>query len=220
MKYLCIETSQSIGFVALFHNQKKEFEHKWNEHLHSENIVDSLKTLLPLLDSSIEFIAVNTGPGRFTGIRAGVNFAKVLSYYLKRPLYPCVSLRIMVENHLHHYKCPIISILEAFGQMYYTGIYQKTNQGIITLLPPQALPLKQLQKYISNPMVGVGDIFNKSDFSGTFFQNLKLKKPIPITPKLFSQYIRSHWNEKNLQNWQTIEPCYLRLPSVINKNVL
>ena len=219
MKYLCVETSQSLGFVTLFENHKKKFEYQWNERLHSENILDSLKTLYPLLDSSIEFIAINVGPGRFTGIRAGVNFSKVLSYYLKCPLYPCISLRLMSEGILHQNKNPVICILEAFGQMYYTSIYQNKNNQVMTLLPPQAVSLQKLEEHISSSMIGIGDIFHKKEFSQTLFQNLSIKKSIPITPELFSQYVEKNWNKKHLQSWKEVEPCYLRLPTVINKNL-
>ena len=217
MNYLCIETSHSKGFVTLFLNDKKEFEYQWDTGWHSENIIGSLKELS--LKESIEFIAVNVGPGRFTGIRAGVNFAKVLSYYLKCPMYPCFSLRVMSEKWLQENDCPVVCILEAFGQMYYTSIYQKINQEIKTILPPQALTLKQLEKHISQEMVGIGDVFEKECFSKPPFKNLKVKKFTAISPQIFSQYIKSYWNKSDLKNWKEIEPCYLRLPAVINKSV-
>ena len=219
MNYLCVETSQSSGFIALFHNQKKDLIYQWNERLHSEKILDSLKILYPLLDSSIDFIAINIGPGRFTGIRSGVNFAKVLSYYLKCSLYPFNSLRIIAENQLCQQKEPVVSILEAFGQMYYVGIYQKINSQITTLLSPQALSLEQLRQHISHPMVGVGDIFHKTEFSQSPLKSLKLRESILITPQLFSRYIKTYWDKTNLKSWKEVEPCYLRLPTVINKNI-
>ena len=215
MNYLCIETSHSKGFIALFNNNKKEFEYQWNAGWHSENIIESLNTL-PLSDP-IEFIAIDVGPGRFTGIRAGVNFAKVLSYYLKCPLYPAISLRIMSEEYLQENSEPVLCILEAFGKMYYTSIYQKINQEVKTILPPQALTLKQLQKHVLNPMIGIGDVFEKKDFLESPFKNLKVKKFKTISSQLFSQYVKS--NKAHLKSWEEIKPCYLRLPAVINKSV-
>ena len=80
MKYLCIETSgRRLGFTAVFSDSKKEFEYQWKEEWHSEHITKSLQPLTPYF-RQLNFIAVDIGPGRFTGIRVAVNFAKTLSY--------------------------------------------------------------------------------------------------------------------------------------------
>ena len=50
-------------------------------------ITQSLQPLTPYL-RQLDFIAVDVGPGRFTGIRTAVNFAKTLSYYFKDSCVP------------------------------------------------------------------------------------------------------------------------------------
>ena len=43
-------------------------------------------------------VAVGTGPGRFTGIRTALSFAKSLAYALKIPICPINSLQILAES--------------------------------------------------------------------------------------------------------------------------
>ena len=213
MKYLCVEASgQVLGFTAVFSDSKKEFEYKWEGGLHSENITKSLKPL-SLYFEQLQFIAVDVGPGRFTGIRTAVNFTKTLSYYLKIPVYPCHSLRIIAEPYLKH---SVLCITEAFGQMFYTAIYRKRNNHLETVLAPCVLSLSQLEKKIKEPITAVGDVFEKYDFSkSSLKQFLKPVSECHISSSLFAEVVLQEWNKEKLQPWHTIEPCYLRVPGVI-----
>ena len=216
MKYLCVETSgHALGFVAVFSDSKKEFEYRWEGELHSENITKSLKPLTPYF-KQLKFIAVDIGPGRFTGIRTAVNFAKTLSHYLKIPLYPCHSLRIMAEPYLEN---PVLCIMEAFGQMFYTAVYRKRKDHIETVSGPSVQSLSQLEDTIKEPITAIGDVFNKYDFSNSTIKNLlKPIKEYQISPSLFAQVVLKEWDKKKLQIWHEIEPCYLRVPGVIKKS--
>ncbi|MDE0151559.1 MAG: tRNA (adenosine(37)-N6)-threonylcarbamoyltransferase complex dimerization subunit type 1 TsaB [Bdellovibrionales bacterium] len=216
MKYLCVETSgHASGFVAVFSDSKQEFEYRWEGELHSENITKSLKALTPYFEQ-LKFIAVDIGPGRFTGIRTAVNFSKTLSYYLKIPLYPCHSLRIIAEPYLEN---SVLCIMEAFGQMFYTSIYRKKNNDVETLLKPSVWSMQQLEEKIKEPVTAVGDVFDKYDFSKSAIKDLlKPIKECQISPYLFAQVVLKEWDEKKLQAWHEIEPCYLRVPGVIKKS--
>ena len=213
MKYLCVESSgPALGFIAVFSDSKKEFEYKWVGGLHSENITKSLKPLSPYL-KSLEFIAVDVGPGRFTGIRTAVNFSKTLAYYLKIPVYPCHSLRIIAEPYL---KSSVLCVMEAFGQMFYTSVYQKKNNRVETVLGPSVLSLAQLEEKVKEPITATGDVFEKYDFSNSSIkQFLKPIKGCHISPLFFAQAVLQEWNKEKLQHWYEIEPCYLRVPGVI-----
>jgi len=214
MKYLCVETSgHTLGFVAVFSDSRKEFEYRWKGELHSESITGSLKLLTPYFEQ-LEFIAVDIGPGRFTGIRTAVNFAKTLSYYLKIPLYPCHSLRIMAEPYLEN---PVLCIMEAFGQMFYTAVYRKRNDHVEET-GPSVLSFSQLEERIKEPVTAIGDVFDKYDFSNSRLKNLlKPIKKHQISPSLFAQVVLQEWDVKKLQTWHEMEPCYLRVPGVIKK---
>ena len=216
MKYLCVEASgPALGFSAVFSDSKKEFEYRWEKGLHSENITKSLKSLTPYF-KSLEFIAVDIGPGRFTGIRTAVNFAKTLAYYLKIPLYPCHSLRLIAEPYLMNNS--VLCIMEAFGQMFYTAVYRKKGGCVETVLSPCVLSLAQLEEKVKEPLTAVGDVFDKYDFSKSSMHSfLQPVGECLIFSSVFAQVVLQEWNKNKLQSWYEIEPCYLRVPGVIKK---
>ncbi len=215
MKYLCIEASgRCSGFTAVFSNLKKEFEYQWKEERHSEFITQSLRPLAPYL-RQLNFIAVDIGPGRFTGIRTAVNFAKTLSYHFNLPVYPCHSLRMIVEPYL---KDSVLCIMEAFGQMFYTALYQKKRGRVKTLLHPSVLSFSELEDQVKEPVTAVGDVFDKYDFSKSLMKEfLKPVRQYCISPDAFSQVVYQEWGREKLRSWRDIEPCYLRVPGVIKK---
>ena len=154
--------------------------------------------------------------GRFTGIRTAVNFAKTLSYYLKIPVYPCHSLRMIAEPYL---KDSVLCIMEAFGQMFYTALYQKRKRRVKTLLSPSVLSFNELEDRVREPVTAVGDVFDKYDFSKSPMKEfLKPVHQYHISPDVFSQVVCQEWDKEKLRSWRDVEPCYLRVPGVVKKN--
>ncbi len=220
MKYLCIETTGIQGFIALFSDGKKEKELIWSSERHSEKLIQNI---LPFFNKAqtldIKFIAVNQGPGRFTGIRIGVNFSKVLAYYLSCPIYPCCSLRIMSHSYLKKQDKPVLCLMEAFGEKFYLAIYQKINQKVQTLLKPVALSKNQIENYIQQPMLCIGDVYEKKKFlfSKKTQEFLQFHQSKEISSLEFSSTVLAEWKEEDLQNWSEVEPLYLRVPGVLKK---
>jgi tRNA threonylcarbamoyladenosine biosynthesis protein TsaB len=129
MIVLGIETSCSIGGVALVENQELLEEILFEEGMiHGRELVPSIERLLgknniPL--SKIDLIAVDIGPGSYTGIRVGLATAKTLAYIQKIEIIGITSLDAMAENIT---SCEIKSCLPLidakWGQIYY-AIYQR-----------------------------------------------------------------------------------------------
>ena len=164
----------------------------------------------------MNFIAVSAGPGRFTGLRAGVNFSKTLAYYFKIPIYSCSTLRLIAEPYLKDQ--PVLCLMEAFGQMFYAGGYKKKADKIKVLIPPQALTLKDLQEKITQPFLCAGDVYE--DKQNLFPKKIKnylqlIKNSKTISSKSFSQVVLSELKMKALQSWEKVEPIYLRTQGLI-----
>ena len=159
-----------------------------------------------------------SGPGRFTGLRVGVNFAKTLAYYLKIPVYPCCSLRIMAEPFLKENAEPVLCLTEAFGQMFYTAVYQKQKNRVITVKAPQAVSLSQLM--VTQPVHCVGNVYSSKKH--LFSKNLRdFLKPVSegeVTAEDFSCTVLADGSEDQLKPWPEIEPLYLRTPGVIQQS--
>lgn len=222
MKYICVETSLKKGFVALFSDQKKEFEFPLDEDKHSHRIIQSLGLLKSYCKkNTIQFIAVDRGPGRFTGIRVGVNFAKVLAYYLQIPIFTCSSLELISHPYLKNKGIPVLCLLEAFGNMFYVAAYRKVNDKIQTLIKPSSMYLKDLEQKIKQPFLCVGDVYKEKSHLFSFStQSFLTEKSFPfIYSQDFSRFVLSKWNSEKLKSWKEIEPLYLRIPGFIKNNV-
>jgi tRNA threonylcarbamoyladenosine biosynthesis protein TsaB len=100
---LCIETSGAIGSVALAgaDGQCVEVCLATSENAHAEQIpimAERLMNRAVAEGSSIAAIAVNKGPGSYTGLRIGTSLAKGLCFGLGVPLIACDGLQLMAKR--------------------------------------------------------------------------------------------------------------------------
>ncbi|PCI78430.1 tRNA (adenosine(37)-N6)-threonylcarbamoyltransferase complex dimerization subunit type 1 TsaB [Candidatus Aerophobetes bacterium] len=94
MNYLIIETSISQSFLLLYCEGKQSIA-LLGSRSQASQITEKIQELIEQTDialSSLNFIAIGTGPGSFTGSRVGVLVAKTLNYALNIPLVSYCSL--------------------------------------------------------------------------------------------------------------------------------
>ena len=86
---LAIDTAGPKICIALYWPQKIEKVLKWKSEKRSENLLLKIDKLLKenqLSIKDLKAIAVNRGPGSFTGLRVGISTANTLGYVLKIPV--------------------------------------------------------------------------------------------------------------------------------------
>ncbi|MEI7973980.1 MAG: tRNA (adenosine(37)-N6)-threonylcarbamoyltransferase complex dimerization subunit type 1 TsaB [Bdellovibrio sp.] len=96
MNLLALTSSSSNGVLALLSQGKIE-EYPLGSR-HSENLFPGLRHLLlekRISLNQIDGVAIDLGPGSFTGIRVAVNFAKSLCYSLKLPVFCTNSFNLV-----------------------------------------------------------------------------------------------------------------------------
>ena len=148
---------------------------------HSERLIPEILSVLEEGGKSLshlKFLAVSTGPGRFTGVRTAVNVARALAFSLKIPCYPLNSLRLTAENFL---KKPLI---------YQSGL--KIEVGLFCLPPEDKTPAKAgIQKKPQNPnRIGVTVAFNGFKNSVYFAEFSSSGKELtPPCVLSFTQYL-------------------------------
>lgn len=93
VKVLGIETSGDIGGVVLSKDYKIVLSKEFGCMQHSKELVPAIKSAFQEIGWSpqdIDLIAVDVGPGSYTGLRVGVTCAKTLAYAIQNRslMYP------------------------------------------------------------------------------------------------------------------------------------
>lgn len=182
MKILCIDTSSKLCGVGIFENEKLIDKIELNNGLtHSETLMPILKQILEknsLVLKDFDLIAVDIGPGSFTGIRIGVATAKAFSDSLTIPCVGIDSLEILA----YQIKEPSIvcSAIDCKNDNCYFALYELRNNEYIILEAPSAKPKQEVtdlldSKYSNKEIKFVGDAFSsKSLFNHLSVENLNL----------------------------------------------
>ncbi len=86
---LAINTAGPKIGIALYWPSKINKVLKWQSEQRSENLLNKIDKLLKanqLNIKDLKTIAINRGPGSFTGLRVGISTANTLGYILKIPV--------------------------------------------------------------------------------------------------------------------------------------
>lgn len=182
MKILCIDTSSKLCGVGIFENEKLIDKIELNNGLtHSETLMPILKQILEknsLVLKDFDLIAVDIGPGSFTGIRIGVATAKAFSDSLTIPCVGIDSLEILA----YQIKEPSIvcSAIDCKNDNCYFALYELRNNEYLILEAPSAKTKQEVtdlldSKYSNKEIKFVGDAFSsKSLFNHLSVENLNL----------------------------------------------
>lgn len=127
MKVLGIDSSGLVASVAVAEDGILLGEYTTNyKKTHSQTLLpmlDELKKMIELDLSTIDAIAISSGPGSFTGLRIGSATAKGLGLALEKPLVEVPTLEGLAYN-LYSRTSLVCPIMDARRNQVYTGIYE------------------------------------------------------------------------------------------------
>ncbi len=103
MRLVAIETSSAVGGVALLEDTDTVAQHSFERGMrHGKELVPTLKSLFEKVGwdprNDLDLVAVDVGPGSYTGLRVGVTCAKTLCYITGAQVVGVVSLDALAEN--------------------------------------------------------------------------------------------------------------------------
>jgi N6-L-threonylcarbamoyladenine synthase/tRNA threonylcarbamoyladenosine biosynthesis protein TsaB len=160
MKILALETSTHLAGVAVIQDGKVVAEESsLRQRSHSEVLnvfIDNCLKKSNLTLNDIDVFAVGQGPGSFTGLRVAGNAAKTLGYCYNKPLVTIDSLMLLAAMAPKSSR-PVLSIINAFKNMVYLGIFDVQGDIPKYLKGPEAVPVRELSKYVDQDMTVVGD---------------------------------------------------------------
>lgn len=194
---------------------------------HAETLTPAIQFICAQADielSEISVIAVDVGPGLFTGMRVGLAAAKALAQALRVPMIGMSSLDLLAFP-LRHGTRTIAAVIDARkGELFY-AFYRPVPGGIQRVLEPRCGRVDDLEADImarGDDVVLVGDGALRyrdeiaADVVSCDFAEQFLSRPsaAPLVQLAHARALREEW----VNPWE-IQPLYLRLPDAqINWN--
>ena len=221
MKILAVDTSATSASVCVAQEDKIIGEFSINTALtHSQTLIPMIEQLAEktgvTLDN-IDAIAVNAGPGSFTGVRIGVAAVKGIAFSRNIPCVSVSTLESMAYNMLDN-DCIICSVMDARCSQVYNSLFRVKDGKVTRLIEDRALSLTDLkldlQKY-NEKIILVGDgaeiTFNyfENSLQNVFLAsvNNRVQKASSIACVAFEKI-----NNGETLNASELMPVYLRLP--------
>lgn len=217
---LHIETSTKVCSISLSENgallgYKEDSSDKY---IHAEKLTPLIKELIN--DSKIEFkdlsaIAVNKGPGSYTGLRIGVSSAKGLCYALNIPLISMDSMLNLFMNFKSKSKIIIksndvvIPMIDARRNEVFTASYSENGELI------SKIQAKIIDEHFFNPYLKYNQIHlignGCAKFKGEFnYSNLLYHLDILCTSTSMTHCVFTKFQNKEYENVAYFEPFYLK----------
>ncbi len=127
---------------------------------HSKTLLSSINGLLDQTGLNVrmlDLIAIDVGPGSFTGLRIGLSVAKGLAWAAEKPLVGVTSLDVMARS-LPSTPLKICPLIDARKNEVYAALYKYGSEGTIErLFEPAVLKPQDLLALIDEETVFLGD---------------------------------------------------------------
>lgn len=163
MLILAIDTSATAASVCLAREDKILGSFYTNTALtHSQTLVPMVEQVLKTtrIDvDELDYIAVNAGPGSFTGVRIGVAAAKGLAFKNDLACVSVSTLESMAYNMLGS-DCVVCAVMDARCSQVYNALFKISGDKVERLCEDRALALSELKpelEQINDKIILVGD---------------------------------------------------------------
>lgn len=140
MLLLALETATAQAGVALGdENGVISSFHLINKGRHAESLTPAIEFIVRQAGkelANLTAIAVDNGPGLFTGLRVGLSTAKAMAFALGVPAVPVSSLEILAYGaRLTDRK--IVAVIDALSDEVYYATYEPTANGVREMIEPR-----------------------------------------------------------------------------------
>ena len=174
MTIIAIDSSAKAASVCIANEEKIIGEFFINTSLtHSQTLMPMLEQLLKNTGMSVEQIgavAVNAGPGSFTGVRIGVAAAKGLAFPKDLPCISVSTLESMAYNLLDC-DCIVCAVMDARCSQVYNAMFKIKGNIAERLTEDRALSLSDLLLDIKNYDEKVLLVGDGAEISYEFLKN-------------------------------------------------
>lgn len=184
---------------------------------HAETLAPAIEFLCAQADIGIEelgVIAVDVGPGLFTGMRVGLATAKALAMALRVPMIGISSLDLLAFSHRRPDRVVVPVVDARKGEVFY-AMYRQVPGGVQQVVPPRAAPVEDLVADLlarseETLCVGDGALRYRGEIGDGFhceFADDAYPSAAPLVQLAHARALREDWH-----NPADIRPMYLRPP--------
>jgi tRNA threonylcarbamoyladenosine biosynthesis protein TsaB len=186
---------------------------------HAETLVPAIEFLCRQADVDIaEFgaIAVDIGPGLFTGMRVGIAAAKAMAQALRVPMIGISSLDLLAYP-LRHGERPIVAVIDARKGELFSAIYRPVPGGVQRVTEPHCGTLDDL---IADIMARGQHVVCVGDGAVRHRDELVAEVDVEVAEQFFAHPSAATLvqlahpralREDTVNPWE-IQPLYLRAP--------
>ena len=221
MTILAIDSSAKAASVCIANEEKIIGEFFINTLLtHSQTLMPMTEQLLKntkMTIDEVDAIAVNAGPGSFTGVRIGVAAAKGLAFPKNLPCVSVSTLESMAYNLLGT-DCVVCAVMDARCSQVYNAMFRIKGETVERLTDDRALSLSDLLlefKQTDERILIVGDgaeityDFLKNEASNAVLapKNRRTQTASSVALAAFQKLF-----EGKTKTAAELMPIYLRLP--------
>lgn len=221
MKILAVDTSATSASVAVAEENKIIGAFSINTALtHSQTLIPMIEEVLKktgITSEEIDILAVNAGPGSFTGVRIGVAAVKGLAFSRNLPCVSVSTLESMAYNMLGS-DCVVCAVMDARCSQVYNALFRVSINEITRLTEDRALALTDLKfelERTKEKVVLVGDgaqicaDFLKNELKNVFLApiNNRIQNASSVACAAFKKL-----DDGEIMTASELMPTYLRLP--------
>ena len=179
---------------------------------HSVYLIPKIRDILKenkLLVSDIDAIGVNIGPGSFTGIRAGITIARVLSQQANTKLVAIHSLHILSKLNITDKKTIVVT--DARKNKVYFAMYDKKEE----IVSPCLIEKEELLSKITDDVLVISDL----SVSNYLKEHEIISLNYEAVDKNLGLYLSELVSYKLLNtqddfHWAKVKPLYIQQPSI------
>lgn len=135
------------------------------------------ETLLPMIENVMQgvsynelgAIAVNAGPGSFTGVRIGIATVKGLAFPNNTPCISVSTLESIAYNFIDE-NCVVCAVMDARRMQFYNALFKVENGNVQRLCEDRAISIEDLREEIKS----YDNVVIAGDGARLFFENAGL----------------------------------------------
>lgn len=184
------------------------------EHYHSAFLIFTITNILKennITPKDIDVIAINVGPGSFTGIRACTTVARVFAQAANIKTIGVSSLEILSKISPDKEK-PVLVALDARKDMAYVAIYEKGKE----ILAPQTMLLEDLKEKLQE-FQNRGQFVICDDKLAPVLGGISYQKQDDDLGKYLLEIASQKIDENCETDWRKLQPLYIQPPPVTIK---